>query len=275
MDDCLPSTRDVPHRLHEAMRYSALAPGKRIRPALCMASAEAVGAPPEVALDAACAVEFVHCFSLIHDDLPAIDDDDLRRGIPTCHKAFGEAMAILAGDALFALAFEVVAEIDAPNDQVKRVTQCLARATGSNGLVGGEVMDIEGEGAEPTQESLAEIHGRKTGALITASCVMGGILAGASEAHCGSLEAFGRQVGLAFQIADDVLNVTGEATRIGKAVGSDRERGKQTYAAAFGVETSDAKAEDHLQRAVSHLDGLPGDVHPLAELARFAVRRDA
>ena len=255
------------------MRYSALAPGKRLRPALCMASAEAVGAGTGIALDAGCAAELIHCFSLIHDDLPAIDDDDLRRGRPTCHKVYGDAMAILAGDALFALAFQVAGAMSGTDAQVRRALTCLAEATGSQGLVGGEVLDIEGENTEPDADLLKMIHARKTGALITASCVIGGVMAGANEAEIDALETYGQEVGLAFQIADDVLNETSTAGELGKAVGSDRERGKQTYPALMGLEKAMEEAERHHNNAISAISALQGDLSGLTELARIVVER--
>lgn len=257
------------------MRYSALAPGKRLRPALCMASSEAVGGASLDSLDAGCAAELVHCFSLIHDDLPAIDDDELRRGRPTCHVVFGEAMAILAGDALFALAFQVASEIDAQPERVQSVVSALARATGSAGLVGGEVLDILAEGTEPDRGQLQVIHERKTGALIAVCCTMGGVLSGASAQDLARLALYGGHIGLAFQIADDVLNVTGTEEAIGKAVGSDRAMGKQTYPALMGVERAEAEARDHADRALEAIEALDGDTAGLVELARFSVDRQS
>ncbi len=239
-----------------------------------MASAEAVGGTALDALDAGCAAELVHCFSLIHDDLPAIDDDDLRRGRPTCHVVFGEAMAILAGDALFALAFQVASEIDAPSDRVQVVVSTLARATGSGGLVGGEVLDILAEGSEPNADRLRDIHQRKTGSLIAASCAMGGVLAGASAGDMSALKKFGAHIGLAFQIADDVLNVTSTKEAIGKAVGSDGERGKQTYPALMGVDKAEQEAKSHAQHALDAIESLSGDTAGLVELANFSVERE-
>lgn len=239
-----------------------------------MAAAEAVGGNARDALDAGCAAELVHCFSLIHDDLPAIDDDDLRRGRPTCHKVFGEAMAILAGDALFALAFQVVSEIDAPDDRARRATALLARATGSAGLVGGEVLDIEGEGHSPSAESLLAIHRRKTGSLITACCAMGALLGGGDQIACKSLEEYGENVGVAFQIADDVLNVTGTPEAIGKAVGSDRARGKQTYPGLLGLDRAIDEARERTEAALGAIKSLEGDTEGLVELARFSIERE-
>jgi geranylgeranyl diphosphate synthase type II len=271
----MPAESLSPSALHKAMRYSALAPGKRLRPAICMASAEAVGGAALDALDAGCAAELVHCFSLIHDDLPAIDDDDLRRGRPTCHKVFGEAMAILAGDALFALAFQVASEIEAPSDRVQKVTSCLARATGSAGLVGGEVLDIEGEGSSPDADMLQTIHERKTGALIAACCTMGGILAGASDTERTALEGYGRNIGLAFQIADDLLNVTSTKEAIGKAVGSDKAKGKQTYPALMGIERAEREARTRAEAALEAIESLSGDSAGLVELAQFSIERES
>jgi geranylgeranyl diphosphate synthase type II len=275
LDAILPSESLVPVRLHEAMRYSALAPGKRLRPALCMASAEAVGGTALDALDAGCACELVHCFSLIHDDLPAIDDDDLRRGRATCHRVFGEAMAILAGDALFALAFQVVSDMSAPAERVREAASLLARASGSAGLVGGEVLDIEAEGSAPEREALVTIHRRKTGALIAASCTIGALLGGATGGARSAIESYGEHVGLAFQIADDVLNVTGTAEAIGKAVGSDSALGKATYPALMGVDRAMCEARDRAEAALAAIESLDGDTRGLEELARFSVERES
>lgn len=254
------------------MRYSCLAPGKRLRPALCMASAEALGGSSESVLDPACAIEMVHCFSLIHDDLPAIDDDDLRRGRPTCHKKFGEAIAILAGDALFALSFEALSGSGFDSNRVLRAVQVLTKATGSDGLVGGEVVDVLSEGVPVDPERLRYIHSRKTGALMGAACEIGAILGGGSDEQIAALRCFGQKVGLAFQIADDILNETSDAARLGKAVGSDRERSKATYTALFGLEGAKKMAEDTASEAKGRLSGL-SKAGFLEELADFTVRR--
>lgn len=255
------------------MRYSALSPGKRIRPILCLAAAEACGADPVVALDAACAVELIHAFSLIHDDLPAIDNDDLRRGQPTCHVKFGEATAILAGDALFALAFRAIAGLPAPAERVVAVLKILAEATGSDGLVGGEMLDILSEGAEPSRPLLEKIHRGKTGALIRAATEIGAVLAGVDSSVRKACAGYGEAIGLAFQIADDVLNETSTAEQLGKAVGSDKERSKLTYPAVVGLEESRRIAEGLRQAALQHLESLPGDTSLLVELAGFSVVR--
>lgn len=254
------------------MRYSTLAPGKRIRPALCLASARAFG-DDEAALNAAAALEMVHVFSLIHDDLPAIDNDDLRRGRPTCHVQYGEAIAILAGDALFALAFEALSLSPAEPARVLRAMRALASASGSNGLVGGEVADVLSEGKEVDQATLELIHVRKTGALIAASCEIGALIGGGSDAEVEAFRAFGMDVGLAFQITDDVLNEVGDAEALGKAVGSDRDRAKATYPALYGLDASRQAATETLNRGLARLAPLNVDSQELEALARYAVDR--
>jgi geranylgeranyl diphosphate synthase, type II len=268
LDAVLPDSADVPGRLHEAMRYSALAPGKRLRPALVLGAAVAVGGDPADALDAAVAVELVHCFSLIHDDLPALDDDALRRGRPTCHVQFGEAVAILAGDALFALAFDALSRTPGPSDRILRCVSVLTRATMM--LVSGETVDILSEGQPVSRETLSLIHRYKTGALIAASCEMGALLGGGTEEDVVALREYGEAIGLAFQIADDVLNETSTPEQLGKAAGSDRERGKATYPALFGLEASRDEARAAAQRGVAR---LPHADPFLTEVALFAVER--
>lgn len=261
------------------MRYSCLAPGKRLRPALCMACAEACGAIAESVLDAACALEMVHCFSLIHDDLPALDDDELRRGLPTCHVKFGEAIAILAGDALLALAFHTLASPPSgagrPSHRdgaVLLAVRELTQATGSDGLAGGEAVDILSEGKEVDQATLEFIHLRKTGALISASCAIGAILGGESEEQVEQFRAYGRHLGLAFQIADDLLNETATPAQLGKSAGSDRSRRKATYPALLGIDESRRRA----LKAVTHaMESLPYDSPFLRDLAKFAIDRTA
>ena len=272
LEALLPTVRTKPTELHEAMRYSAMAPGKRLRPALCVASAEAVGENAPLVLDAACALEMVHVFSLIHDDLPAIDDDELRRGLPTCHMRFGEAIAILAGDALFALAFEVVSKLKAPADRVVRAISILSSASGSSGLVGGETVDVLSEG-KPFDESTVEyIHSRKTGALVSASCEIGGLLGGGTDEQITALKEFGKEVGLAFQIADDLLNELSTADALGKAAGTDRARSKATYPALHGITESREAARQAIDRAFEHIDNIP-NADTLVQLARYAIER--
>ena len=270
----LPGEATPPETLHAAMRYSCLSPGKRLRPALCMVCAEAVGGSAEAVADAACSTEMVHAFSLIHDDLPAIDDDDLRRGLPTCHVKFGEAMALLAGDALFALAFQVLASVDGPRDRVLLSVRKLAQATGSDGLVGGEVMDVLAEGRDVDACSLEFIHKRKTGALIAVACEIGGMLGGGTDEQVSSLRSYGEHMGLAFQIADDLLNELSTPEELGKAAGSDRARRKATYPALYGVDRAREAAEGHVREAVEALDGLAREGGLLQELARYAVERE-
>lgn len=275
LDALLPPENERPSELHRAMRYSCLAPGKRLRPALCMASCGGVGGDPVAALDAGCAVEMLHCFSLIHDDLPAIDDDDLRRGRPTCHRVFGEALAILAGDALFARSLEVLAGIEASDGVRARSVALLTKAAGSDGLVGGEVLDVLSEGRVVDRDTLEFIHSRKTGALIVAACQIGGLVGGGTEAQIRALGAFATDLGLAFQIADDLLNVLSTADALGKSAGTDRARAKATYPAIHGVEASRELADKAARRAVSSLDALPDNPsrETLRALARFAVER--
>lgn len=273
LSELLPQEAESPTELHAAMRYSALATGKRLRPALAMASSLAVGGSEAAALDAGCAIELVHCFSLIHDDLPAIDNDDLRRGRPTCHVKFGEAMAILAGDALFALSFEILAGC---SDDARKIAACvgaLAHASGSLGLVGGEVLDIQAEERGGDQAHLQTIHSRKTGALIGASCRIGGILGGGDAIQCQHLQVFGEKIGLAFQIADDILNETSTAEQLGKAVGSDRALNKLTYPALIGLDQSIALGREVSEEALSHLAHLPGDTSALRTLANYVIDR--
>jgi geranylgeranyl diphosphate synthase type II len=254
------------------MRYSCLAPGKRLRPALCIASAEAVGQNSSAVLDAACALEMVHVFSLIHDDLPAIDNDDLRRGRPTCHVRFGQAIAILAGDALFALAFQALSKTKAPAGQIVAAIASLSIASGSSGLVGGETVDVLSEGHPIEQEKLEYIHSHKTGALMSASTEVGAIFGGGSPEEVAALKEFGKEVGLAFQIADDLLNELSTAEALGKAAGSDRARNKATYPALHGITESREAARQAVDRAFEHLDLIPKP-DTLASLARYAVER--
>lgn len=267
----LPPENETPEVLHAAMRYSALAPGKRLRPVLCMAACAAVGGEWSSALDAGCAVELVHCFSLIHDDLPSIDNDALRRGRATCHVKFGEGIAILAGDALFALAFEVLLGTSDPYRST-RCARLLAQASGSRGVVGGEVVDILTEGNPYVAETLQFIHSRKTGALITAACEIGAIMGGAPESIVADIRSYGEKIGLAFQVADDILNETSTAEELGKAAGSDRERQKATYPSLYGLDEARRHAEDLSREAI---EALPAGLRDsaLAELAGFTVAR--
>lgn len=274
LNELLPDEATPPETLHAAMRYSCLSPGKRLRPVLCLVCAEAVGGSTHDVADAACATEMVHAFSLIHDDLPAIDDDDLRRGRPTCHVKFGVAMALLAGDALFALAFQALASVDGPRDRVLLAVRRLAQATGSDGLVGGEVMDVLAEGREVDACALDFIHSRKTGSLIAACCEIGGLLGGGTDSQVAGLRVYGEHVGLAFQIADDLLNELSTAEELGKAAGSDRARRKATYPALHGIERAREAAESHARLAVEAIAKLPRRADLLTDLATYAVGRD-
>ena len=271
--ELLPPTTEAPAELHEAMRYSALAPGKRLRPALVLLSAQAVGGNEQAALDAGCALEMIHAFSLIHDDLPALDNDDLRRGLPTCHIKFGEAVALLAGDALFALAFEVLASLPLPAQQVVEILKITAKCVGSEGLVGGETIDILSEGKEVSKETLDQIHIRKTASLIAAACEIGALTSPNSNSTSNStFQTYGESIGLAFQIADDVLNETATAEQLGKAVGSDRERGKATYPALYGLEESRAKALTLAAQASELIQNFP-NAPTLRAIAQYSVLR--
>jgi geranylgeranyl diphosphate synthase type II len=263
----------VPPRLLEAMRYSLLDGGKRLRPILCLAFAEATAAASNgggrAAEDAACAVEMIHTYSLIHDDLPAMDDDDLRRGRPTSHKAFGEAMAILAGDALLTAAFEVVAGVEPVRGELCAV---LARAAGAPGMIAGQVLDVA-EDRPPDVGYLTQMHLLKTGALIRASCVMGAIAAGGGEAPRAAAATYGDAVGLAFQIADDVLDVTASAEALGKPAGADAAAGRVTFPGLLGVDRARALAREQVDAALAAVRSLEPQPGPLAALAAFALER--
>ena len=267
---------EVPDRLLDAMRYSVLGGGKRVRPLLVYASGELVGAA-EPELDAvAAAVELIHAYSLVHDDLPAMDDDDLRRGRPTTHRQFDEATAILAGDALQALAFEVLASDSKlaarPQAQVKMLGW-LARAAGPAGMVGGQLLDMAAEGRQIDERGLERIHRGKTGALIRACCELGGIAAGAGPGQMAALTAFGHDVGLAFQVADDVLDATGSSEALGKTAGRDALLAKSTYVSVLGVKEARAEAGRLVEQAVARLQHTGLAAEPLSDLAGFIITR--
>jgi len=264
---------DAPPRLVEAMRYSVLAGGKRLRPALALWSCEVCSGSSESAWPAAIAVELVHTFSLIHDDLPAIDNDDLRRGRPTCHKAFGEAMAILAGDALLTLAFEVLADGAADDRTARQMTTELAQATGRSGMIGGEVADVEGEEHEPDADLVRRIHTAKTARLIQAACHLGGLSGQASQDDLEALSAYGLHLGLAFQAADDQLDATGSDEAMGKKTGKDAAAGKQTYVRAVGLEASRRIAREAADAATAGLDRFGQRGAKLAALAVYVIQR--
>lgn len=269
--DLIPDENEPPVRLHQAMRYSALAPGKRLRPTLCLSSALAVGGDLDQALDPACAVELVHCFSLIHDDLPALDNDDLRRGLPTCHKVFGDSTAILAGDALFSLAFHVLASSRLSSEVSSACVERLSDAAAK--LVRGEVADLEAEGRASERQELEFIHRHKTAALFAAACAIGGLAGNGDEAQIEALALYGMHLGLGFQIADDILNEVASESQLGKAAGSDRARKKSTFVSCLGLEGAQEAAAASSEAAKAALNGLSAETSILRELADFSVLR--
>jgi geranylgeranyl diphosphate synthase type II len=272
--ELLHAEEEYPQSLHRAMHYSLFAGGKRVRPALVLASAEAVGGSVAEALNTACAFECIHTYSLIHDDLPAIDNDDMRRGRPTCHKAFGEAAAILAGDALLTAAFELAAATKTSDPaKVIRVIAELAKASGSVGMIGGQMVDIESEGAEVPFPVLEYIHIHKTGELILAAVRCGAIMGGASQKELEALSRYGKSIGLAFQIADDILDVEGSAAEMGKNTGGDEKKGKATYPALIGLDESRKRAEELVAIALKSLEGFDEKAGPLRAIASYIVER--
>ena len=267
-----------PPHLAEAIRYALLGPGKRLRPRLVIMAAEACGGTTEAALPAACAIEMVHAYSLVHDDLPAMDDDDLRRGRPTCHKMFGEAVAILVGDALLARAFEVLANRIDPPAVAARCCAVLAQAAGATALVGGQADDLQHteskkESAESALERLEAIHSRKTGALFIAAMELGGIVAGATAQQLAALSWYGRNVGLAFQITDDLLDVAGSQSAVGKRIAKDARNGKLTFPGLLGVEESRRRAKELVDQACAMIEVFGPKAEPLCGLARFVCSR--
>ena len=278
LERALPPESQWPTRVHAAMRYSVFAGGKRIRPLLCLAAAQAVAGETgrERAMPFACAVELIHTFSLIHDDLPAMDDDDLRRGRPTCHKAFDEATAILAGDALQTRAFEII--IGAPVAAgaplaVLEGLAILAQACGTAGLIGGQIDDLKFEGVPATPDDLERIHRTKTGALIVATVLGGGVLAGASADQKAALKAYAEPIGLAFQIVDDILDVSADAAALGKTPGKDAKAGKATWVSLHGVEASKRRAEELHDEAVAALHAFGDEAFLLRDLASRIIHR--
>ncbi|MDF1552749.1 MAG: polyprenyl synthetase family protein [Deferrisomatales bacterium] len=277
LDRHLPAATAFPQPLFEAMRYSLFAGGKRIRPAFAFAAAEAVGGDGEAVLPFAAGLEMIHTYSLIHDDLPAMDDDDLRRGKPTCHKVFGEGTAILAGDGLLTDAFAVVTApgvlVDHPAERVARIVHELAVAAGSGGMVSGQALDLEAAGRSVDVATLEFLHTHKTGALIRAAVRLGGLAAGAGPDSLEALTHYAARLGLAFQIADDVLDVEGSTVQLGKPVGSDQGLGKATYPALLGMEESKRRATQLMDEALGSLEPFGPAGIPLAALARFVVER--
>jgi len=263
--------------IDEAMQYSLMAGGKRIRPVLCLAAAETVGGNSSDALTAACAMEMIHTYSLIHDDLPAMDNDELRRGKPTCHIAFDEATAVLAGDALLTLAFEVLASVPVSNSTRAadwlQITRIIAFAAGSRGMIQGQMLDMAAEGRTLDLAELESMHNLKTGALIEASLHCGALLAGANKAQLASLRSYARNIGLAFQVADDILNVEGNPEMMGKAVGTDRAKQKSTYPALLGLNASRQFARKLTHRALQALETFDSKAEPLRALAIYIIER--
>lgn len=277
LDRLLPPAGSWPARLHEAMRYAVFGGGKRLRPVLVRAACRAAGGDTETALEPACAVELVHTYSLVHDDLPAMDDDSLRRGRATVHVAFDEALAVLTGDALLTLAFGVLGAY--PRGAAwasRRAAACalVAEAAGSLGMVGGQVEDMEAAGAPPDATRLEQMHRAKTGALLAASVELGALLAGASGERRAAFHRFGQQLGLCFQIADDILDVTGTAASLGKSPGKDVSAGKLTYPAVYGLAAARAEVERLAAHAVAMAVELEGEGGSLGRLAEFAACRD-
>ena len=274
LDQVLAPAEADPASLNAAIRYSVFAGGKRLRPVLAIAACEAVGGEPVRCLRPGAAIEMVHTYSLIHDDLPAMDNDDLRRGVPTCHKKFGEAVAILAGDGLLTEAFGLIAEDEAlPAPMRVRLIAGLVRAAGVRGMVAGQVTDLEKEGAAFTPADVEYIHAHKTAAMIENAVDAGAIIGGAGEGERTALAAYGRAVGLAFQIVDDVLNVTG-GKELGKGVGTDAARGKATYPAVAGLDGARARAREERDRALAALAGFDQRAEALRALAERVVDRD-
>jgi geranylgeranyl diphosphate synthase type II len=277
MDTVVPPEETAPETISRAVRYSLFAGGKRLRPILVLASAEAVGGRVGDALPAAAAFELIHTYSLIHDDLPSMDDDSLRRGKPTSHVVFGEAIAILAGDALQTHAFRVLAEGDSPvaADRRLRAVAVLADAAGAAGMVGGQVADLEAERRPVDAEALEFIHRHKTGALIRAACEAGAIVGGAADDEVARLARYGESIGLAFQIVDDILDVTGSAASLGKTAGKDERAGKATYPGVHGIDRAHERASELVAAAVDELAPLEGRAEPLARLAQRILERSS
>jgi len=277
LDFVSPPAAVAPTTLHESMRYSLMAGGKRVRPILTIAAAEALDQTPPGLMAVACSLEFIHTYSLIHDDLPSMDNDDFRRGKPTNHKVYGEAMAILAGDALLTMAFDLISRPDLmkgcdPVRQV-RIIQELAFGSGNLGMVGGQVLDIQAENKDIDLSTLQNIHKHKTGMLIRAAVRMGAIAAGASDRQLDDMTGYAEDIGLAFQIADDVLNVTGTREELGKNPNTDAERGKKTYPTFYGVDGAKTLADECVARAITRLSSFGPSADPLREIARYITAR--
>ncbi len=277
LETCFPETAGPVSNLIAAMKYSLFAGGKRLRPILCLAGCEAVGGTQEDVVAVACSLELIHTYSLIHDDLPLMDDDDFRRGKPTNHKVYGDAIALLAGDGLLTEAFSMmtsneISERVSPVILVKTV-QLISLAAGCDGMVGGQVVDIQSEGKEPNFDIVKQMHARKTGALITASVTSGAVLAGAGEDEISLIRSYGEKVGLAFQIADDILDVEGDSEILGKQTGADRNKGKMTYPAVIGLDESKRIQSNLVQSAIGDLSEFGNNAEPLRQIARYIIER--
>lgn len=276
---CLPAPSGLEKNLLEASRYSLFAGGKRLRPILCLDAAEVVGGNGQTVMPAACALEFIHTYSLIHDDLPAMDNDDFRRGKPTNHKVFGEAMAILAGDNLLTEAFGLMADVQSsamvPVERLLEAVQILVKASGYRGMIGGQVIDLECENRQVDLAMVEYMHVRKTGALISASLEIGALLGGGSPQQVRQLTRYGHHFGLAFQITDDLLDIEGDAAVMGKTPGSDAAKNKQTYPVLTGVGRAREAARDHVDEALGALAAFDGKAEPLRALARYLLVRKA
>jgi geranylgeranyl diphosphate synthase type II len=278
LERVLPLESERPETLHKAMRYSVFAGGKRLRPVLVIAGAEAVGGRMDAVMPTACAMELIHTYSLVHDDLPAMDDDDFRRGVPTNHKVFGEAMAILAGDALLTLAFRLLADNCTAGMEATRLRDVLtdiADAAGHTGMVGGQVADLESEGQRASAETVDYIHAHKTGALIRSSLRVGARLCGATPAEIHALSVAGADLGLAFQIVDDILDVVASSAELGKTAGKDEAQHKATYPAVYGLDASRARARELIAAADQALAVFGSRAEPIRALGRFILERKA
>jgi geranylgeranyl diphosphate synthase type II len=277
LEKSLPDSLRDPEKLYDSMRYSLLAGGKRVRPILTIAAAQALGYDHDAMLPFAASLEFVHTYSLIHDDLPAMDDDDYRRGRLTNHKVYGDGMAILAGDALLTMAFELCSQDSETHgltaSQQLHIVRELAYGSGHQGMVGGQVMDIQAENREVDLAHLQKIHSHKTGQLIRAAVRIGGIIGGASSTQLESLTGYAEDIGLAFQITDDVLNMVGTREELGKDAGTDEKRGKQTYPSFFGIDGARRLGEECVERAIHRLESFDQQADPLRHMATYIIER--
>ncbi len=277
LDRCLPKEEGPAGEVMRAMRYSVFAGGKRVRPILCLAACEAMGGDIEQALPVACALECIHTYSLIHDDLPAMDDDDYRRGVPTCHKVFGEAMAILAGDGLLTFAFQLLSGVSHNAETRKsnslEAAQVIALAAGVHGMVGGQVVDMASEGKDVDTGTVRYIHTHKTAALIAGSIQAGALIAGGHWNKIEALGRYGEALGLAFQVIDDILDIEGDAREMGKATGADIRRKKATYPSVYGLEESRGIASRLVEEAIDSLGGFGAEAEPLRAIAQYILDR--